>query len=305
MIFSKSASLKYHGATNHDSSNIPSWLRLCTLMLALGCSGCISLLPNPGPRPKQMVLSPELKTHQSSFFSTNAKKQSIAVSRPTAGSRNESNRISISHISDGILVTDHLAGVTFHDDLPELVQSDLIRFLQEQGKQDQNQVLAVGMTTHSFYRSHVLETHINDFEIHIDADKRITATVSMTATLLQSKGRKAIWQGMFTSTKPIKAHNLVAFKAGLESAYTDVLEQITLKIVGNNGNQGTQPKAQQKRNLVSNQTNNKANHQENHKPEHNPIQPTQESRIAFKTKKIPANNETQERRFASGKAPLF
>ncbi len=191
-----------------------------TLLLSLMLGGCISLLPDQGPRPKQIILEPQTV----SVPNRDLPRGSIAVSRPTAPTLNEENRLVIHYDKDQLNLVDHISGVTYQDNLPDMVQRHMVKAMLASKKFN-----AVGFATDSFKKTHILESDINSFAIHV-TPSRMFARVQISAKLLDHKSRQVIWQKQFMSEAPIKDHQLKAFVPALKEAYQSVLYQIAQEI---------------------------------------------------------------------------
>ena len=190
------------------------------LMFVITLSSCVSLVPDQGPRPQQIVLEPQVIP----VPNRERRQGAIAVSMPTAATLNEENRLVIHYDKDQLNLVDHISGVTYQDNLPDMVQRHLVMALLASKK-----FQAVGYRTDTFKKTHMIETDINAFAVHVTA-KGIFARVKMTAKLLDHKSRQVIWQKQFSSEAPIQAHELKAFVPALKEAYQNVLYQIAQEI---------------------------------------------------------------------------
>lgn len=183
-------------------------------------TGCISLLPDSGPRPKQVFLNPSV----TSAPLRDTKYHTVAVARPTAPTLLETNRLPIHYEDQSLQLIDHIGGVVLQDDLPSLVQRHIIKALIASKK-----FKAVGFMDDTFSREVILETDIEAFDIHYNSTKK-EANISLLIKLLETKGRKVLWQHRIQMQSPIEGHNLKAFIKALKTSYEKVLYQITQEV---------------------------------------------------------------------------
>ena len=179
-------------------------------------SACVSLLPEPGTPAKKIWLDPVVSSTENSRPSTDV----LSITRPTATHMLDSERLRVRNLKGELPLIDHIAGVEWQEHLPLMTQRHLVKNIKRA-----EIFKAVGFEEDSFDRDIVLETDIQNFDVVILKDK-MYAEVTLSAKLLQAKGRDILWQKTFTATAPIVRHTLVDFIAGLTSAYEDVLGQV-------------------------------------------------------------------------------
>lgn len=193
-------------------------ISLCLICLCL--TGCVKLLPDQGPRPKQIVLDPQTIASPD----RDPQRWAIAIAKPTASTLNEDNRLVIHYDRDDIHLVDHISGVTYQDNLPDMVQRHLMRAFLSSKK-----FTAVGFASDTFMKSHLLESDVQTFAVFVTSEG-MYARVSITAKLLDHKSRLVQWQETFTSDAPIQKHTLKDFVDALKEAYQTVLYQISQRI---------------------------------------------------------------------------
>ena len=201
-------------------------LALCPVIFL---TGCITLFPDDGKHPQKVVLSPSMQMNSPSNDGASPQKtlnnqriieKSIAISKPTAATFDESNRMVIYYDKDNLHLMDHIAGTTYQDNLPDLVQRHMVETLIAS-----KQFRAIGFDTDSFQKDFILELDIQQFAIFAQATNP-RANVTVSGKLLTANGRKPLWQKVFSSETPLKQNSLKTYVAALNQAYANVLREI-------------------------------------------------------------------------------
>jgi len=182
-------------------------------------SACVSLLPDTGEPPKRLWLEPAMIS--SPLRDHNNTLQTVAISRPTAPSMLNSERLRIRDLRGNIALTDYIAGIEWQEHLPLMIRRHLVQALMLSEK-----FKAVGFEEDSFNYAVILETDIRKFDVALLKEK-MYAEIELSAKLLDVKRRDVIWQKTFTAKSPLKKHSLDSFIAGLTKAYETILYQIT------------------------------------------------------------------------------
>jgi cholesterol transport system auxiliary component len=175
-------------------------------------SGCLQLLPDAGPQPLRMDLSPVLTTPQVE----NTKLGSLKLILPTAPDSLDSLRISIIRSNEGITVADYLAGVEWRERLPVLVQQRLLEALSPTGC-----FTALGLQADKFNADYILQIHIHHFEIE-QKQEVFTAHLEITATLLRRQHDTLIQQKTFHLYQPVLTPSLAGFLQALDTGFQNV-----------------------------------------------------------------------------------
>jgi cholesterol transport system auxiliary component len=94
----------------------------CILVLSLFLTGCVSLLPDPGPPPHQVFLS--LST--TPVKTKTIKPHTLGVERPQAMGDLASKKLRIIHTKNDCPVSDIIEGYEWQEKLPDLLQGVLV-----------------------------------------------------------------------------------------------------------------------------------------------------------------------------------
>ena len=192
-------------------------LKIFPVASVLFLNACVSLLPEQGRAPQRIWLDPVVETAPIASDSTNV----LSVTRPTAATMLASDRLRIRNLKGKIPLIDHIADVEWQEPLPLMIQRHLVQHIQAS-----QAFKAVGFEEDSFDRDRVFDVDIQHFDVVI-LKERMYADVTLSAKLLDAKGRGIIWQKTFTAKAPLHQHTLVDFIKGLTQAYEDVLAQMT------------------------------------------------------------------------------
>lgn len=190
-------------------------------LLVLSLSGCVSLLPEPAPRPKSIPFNPQI-IPCSSRTQEDSPKIALVIERPLASQPFDSKRLIINRENEqGLSILEPLADVEWNDRLPLLVQKGLISGFEKSGR-----VGGVGEAEEDFRADFSLQTSLKKAEIFLRGNTQHEIHIEASVRLVSKKDRKAIAQRTFKRILPGAQRTQKSLIGAYEKAFSLLIRDI-------------------------------------------------------------------------------
>src|ERR1700749_897511 len=188
-------------------------LLLAAPLIALG--GCSNII---GPLPASQIyilhVAPGQKKDGSKVH------WSLAITRPTAPDSLDNNRIALAR--DGIQL-DYYANAIWSDNLPDLIQTQLLDSFEETGRSER-----VGREETGLHADYKLLTDLRHFEARYGAPGAPpTVTITIVAYIMGARTHEILSTVVASASRPCAANSVAAVVEAFGLAMAETLDHVT------------------------------------------------------------------------------
>lgn len=193
-----------------------------SVFLPLCLCGCVSLFPDSGPAPKEILLESQkgalstVSTHHKSY-----KKAILAVEQPSTPAFLNTRQIALRRLDNHLSIQDHVAGFIWHD-----TPSHQLAIEMQQTLLSQNIFKGVVPGTMNETSTFKLVSHINDATLDLTQDTP-KVSLSLTVGLWHSAPQELVQQKVFTYSLDIGDQEPTTIQKAFGEMITSYLKDLT------------------------------------------------------------------------------
>jgi cholesterol transport system auxiliary component len=197
------------------SLSIPNRRHILFAAPCLALGACSNII---GPLPASQIYVLQLPQRQRKVG--DKVNWSLAIARPTAPDSLDSNRIALER---GRLELDYYANAIWADDLPDLVQTQLLEGFEATGR-----IEKVGREESGLHADYKLLADIRDFEARYAApDTAPTVTITIVSYMMQARTHEMVSTVNATASRPCAANSVNAVVAAFDQTIAEAVDQVT------------------------------------------------------------------------------
>jgi cholesterol transport system auxiliary component len=197
------------------SLSIPNRRHILFAAPCLALGACSNII---GPLPASQIYVLQLPQRQRKVG--DKVNWSLAIAKPTAPDSLDSNRIALER---GRLELDYYANAIWADDLPDLVQTQLLEGFEATGR-----IEKVGREESGLHADYKLLADIRDFEARYAApDTAPTVTITIVSYMMQARTHEMVSTVNATASRPCAANSVNAVVAAFDQTIAEAVDQVT------------------------------------------------------------------------------